>query len=113
MSLKLHYHGTTVDRIKSILSNGTLPLGRIDTQLTGAWTTEILDNALQHSIERGTERGGVEPIVVVYLLPNDWINRYDDRKSVDRKGYDKNVHCFNRSLPHKYLVGYIHTKNYD
>ena len=103
-----HYHGTTMDKLTSIEQKGTLPMYRPKTGLTGAWTTTILENSIKHSRKRGTQRGGIEPIVLKFHLPPWWIQKNNDRKTVSSEGYDENVYCFKITIPQEYLMGVIY-----
>ena len=107
-NFETHYHGTTVDRLVGIVSEGTLPMYRPDTGLTGAWTTRLIEKSLKHARERGEERGGIEPVVLEYNLPVWWIRENNDRKAVDSMGYDNNVHCFKALIPQEYFVQRIY-----
>jgi len=103
-----HYHGTTIDRLNSIKHDGTLPIYRPKTGLTGAWTTTILENSIKHSRKRGSQRGGIEPIILEFHLPYEWIKENNDKKTVSSEGYDENVYCFKKTIPKEYLVGIIY-----
>jgi hypothetical protein len=105
---QIHYHGTTADRIDGINQEGTLPMFRKDTGLTGAWTSEILEKSLKHAIERGIERGGLEPVVIELEIPNHWVSENDDRDSVRAAGYDETVHCFRVVIPQDFFKKYIY-----
>lgn len=103
-----HYHGTTIDRFISIEHDGTLPIHKPETGITGAWTTTILENSIKHSKKRGTQRGGIEPIVLKFHLPSEWIKENNDKKTVSLGGYDENVYCFKIIIPQEYLIGVIY-----
>lgn len=103
-----YYHGTTIDRLISIEKDGTLSMYRPDTGLTGAWATKILKNSIKHSKKRGTQRGGLEPIVLKFRLPSWWIQKNEDREAVNSGGYDENVYCFRIKIPKKYLTEIIY-----
>lgn len=103
-----YYHGTTLDRLTSIKHDGTLPMLKEDTGLTGAWATKILKDSIKHSRKRGIQRGGIEPIVLKFHLPPGWIQENDDKELVRSEGYNENVYCFKKTIPKEYLVGVIY-----
>ncbi len=103
-----HYHGTTVDKLDGIAEKSTIPMHRLDTGFTGAWTTKRLEKSIKHAIERGQERGGTEPVVLEYILSKKWVKENNDRSAVNAMKYDENVHCFKAPLPKEHLQRLIY-----
>lgn len=110
---KTLYHGTTIDRLRSIKNKGTFPIFRQKTGLAGAWATKILKDSIKHSRKRGIQRGDIEPIILEFDLPLWWVERNNDGKLVSSEGYDENVYCFKKTIPKKYLVGIIYPERYN
>jgi len=104
----VHYHGTTADRVPSIADVEVQPIGRIKTRLVGAWTTEIREDSIEHAIKRGEQRGGLEPVILEYHLPHEWVENHDDREVVEREGYGSSVHCFDAPLPNEHFERHIY-----
>lgn len=92
------YHGTTSDRLESIKDDGVLPTFNKTIRLTGAWATTILEKSINHARKRGNQRGGIEPVVLGYLLSSKWIRENNDKKAVNSRRYDENVYCFRRKI---------------
>ncbi len=108
ISFETLYHGTTTDRLEAIASSEVLPMHRIDTGMTGVWMTRLVNKSAIHAVERGSERGGLEPVVLEFVIPSEWTERANSRPMVDKMSYDDNVFCFTEAVPLDFWSNTLH-----